>query len=153
MKNTPPFDQEAAITLTAPKDDSYFDWYTAGYKDFHNRFPDLEPYVSVNTKDDMELSRKEDLLRIVEINKQPIGLISAMRDTFLGQDSIYFLEIFIENAYTGKGLAKCIQRKFVAEVAKQEIIWGTIDYKNKPSLKTALSTGRIPVRYEHFIEI
>ncbi len=153
IKEIPPFAKESEITLTAPTDDSYFQWYEKGYLDYHKRFPSLQPFVPINSKDDMEHSRKEGLLRIAHCNGQRIGLISAMRDTFLGYDAIYFLEIFLDQAFKGKGLAKCLQRKFVAEVTQQEIVWGLIDFENKPSLKTALSTSRLPVRYEHMIKI
>lgn len=153
MKAMPPFEQESDITLTSPPDKAYFEWYTTGYKEYHERFPHLAPYVPVNTLGDMEQSRKEGLLRIAHYKGQRIGLISAIKDQFLGNDGIYFLEIFLDQAFKGKGLAKCLQRKYVDEVATREIIWGTIDFENKPSLKTALSTGRMAVHFEHFIAI
>lgn len=153
IKSVPAFPKETDLKLTLPSDDSYFEWYQNGYQSFHNQFPDLQTFVPVNTKDDMEQSRKEGLLFLAEYQGKLVGLISAIKDQFLGHEGIYFLEIFLDQSVKGQGLAKCLQRKFVATVAKDEIIWGTIDFENQPSLKTALSTGRKPVRYEHFIEI
>ena len=132
----------------------YYDWYEKGYEQFHEERPDLKPSVVKNSLEIMEISRSDDLLCFVEIEGKKIGLVAAEKRNFLGQKGIYFNDIFISKEWKGKGLAKKIQRKFIQEFTEgDEWIWGTIDSKNTPSLKTALANGREAVRYECFVNL
>jgi len=154
IKSLKPHSEEANIELLLPEDDAYYEWYKEGYEKFHQAFPDLKPNVPINDKKMMEESRENGLLRIAHYQNQPIGLIAAEREDFLGAKGCYFIEIFIEENHKGKGLAKNIQRKFIDHFTEEEdLIWGTIEYQNKPSLKTALSNKRLPIRFENFIKI
>ena len=151
IKNKKPYIEEKTIELVQPKPDSYYDWYRKGYQTFHENFPELKANVQVNSKKSMDNCLKDGLLKIAKYNGERIGLIAADSSPFLGTPGIYFIEIFIAQKWRGKGLAKSLQRKFIDSVSTgNEIIWGTIDYQNKPSYKTALSNNRVPVRFENF---
>lgn len=135
-------------------DDSYYDWYKRGYKEFHEDFPHLEKKVGINSLDSMRDSLEQDLLKFVTIGNEKIGLIAAEKNNFLGHEGIYFMEIYIDKKWRGKGLAKAIQRKFIQDFTEgHEFIWGTIDSLNLPSYKTAFSNSRKPIRFECFIKL
>lgn len=145
---------EATIELESITDESYYEWYEKGYAEFHRDNPDLKWKVTVNSKETMNESLEHGLLSYAKINGEKIGLIAAIRSDFLGLPGIYFNEIFISREWKGKGMAREIQKTFVLENCKDnETIWGTIDADNLPSLKTALSNGRKPIRYESFFDV
>ncbi len=148
------FTHKNRIKLYSPKDDDYFQWYVDGYKAFNEKVPELAVHVSSNSFELMDECNKEGLLKLVEYQGQLIGLIAADRSEFLGAKGLYFNEIFLTEAYKGKGLAKEVQRDFILEVCKDnEIVWGTIDYKNQASYRTALSNDRKPIRFENFVSL
>ncbi len=154
IKALPPHSEESKIELIDPVDDSYYDWYKAGYDAFHKANPDLKPHVPINGKGSMEECRKQGLLKMVHSQNEKMGLIAAIREDFLGAKGIYFTEIFINEKYKGKGLAKNIQRKFIDQATQEDdFVWGTIEYQNHPSFKTALANKRLPIRFENFIKI
>jgi len=154
IKNIKPHPEEQDMKLISPADTTYYDWYVTGYKNFHAQFPTLENSVPLNSLAVMEESNAAGLLKLAIYKGKEIGLIAATREAFLGMDGLYFLEIFMDENYKGKGLAKSIQRKFVAEFSQDEdFIWGTVDYHNKPSFKTALSNKRLAIRFENCIAL
>lgn len=153
-KELPSWSSEKSLKFQKVTDDSYYDWYKNGYEKFHYKNPELEKKVTLNSIDSMNDSREQGLLYKVYIEGEKIGLISGERTSLLGHQGIYFHEIFIDEKWRGKGLAKAIQRKFLTLNAQDDdFIWGTIDDSNLPSYKTALSNGRKPIRYECFIKI
>jgi len=154
IKERASWDTESQLSFIEVKDTEYYNWYKKGYEEFHLDRPDLKKTVMINNKSIMDLSLREGLLHFVEINNERIGLIAGEKAPFLGHDGFYFNEIFISKNWKGKGLAKAIQRKFIEKFTSgNELVWGTIDSHNLPSYKTALSNGRLPVRYECFIQL
>ena len=102
----------------------------------------------------MEESRELGLLYYGVINNENVGLIAADKTNFLSHSGVYFNEIMLTTDWKGKGLAKVLQQKFIKEhVCQLDFVWGTIDWNNKPSLKTALSNNREAIRFESFIDI
>ncbi len=102
----------------------------------------------------MSESLDQGLLFFAKINQEKVGLIAGIKSELLGHSGMYFNEIFISKEFRGKGLAKSIQRKFINDNAKpKDIIWGTIDYQNKCSYRTAASNERTPIRFECFLSL
>ncbi|MBT7611033.1 MAG: hypothetical protein HN576_14825 [Bacteriovoracaceae bacterium] len=154
FKELRPWFDESGLEFEDISSDSYYDWYKRGYDEFHADFPELEKKVTVNSADSMRESLEQGLLKFVNIDGEKIGLIAAEQSELLGHDGIYFLEIYIKRKWKGKRLAKAIQRKFVEKFTEgHEFIWGTIDFSNLPSYKTAFSNGRRPIRYECFVKL
>jgi len=153
-RNLPEYQSEQFIEFKNEADDSFYEWYERGYKDFHQEHPELEKKVSTNSKESFENQIKDGLVKSVYIAGERIGLISGERSPYFGQEGIYFHEIFIDQKFKGKGYAKVIQKMFVNQFAKPtDIIWGTIDYNNHASFKTAKSNGRFPTHFECFVSV
>ena len=154
IKDLHPWANESLVTLKLINDNSFYEWYVAGYKEFHDEKPELKEKVSVNSLEEMTDSLKQNLLFEVFYDNCRIGLIAGERSSFLGHAGIYFQEIFISKDWKGQGLAKAAQRKFIVEnTLDDDFIWGTIDSSNVPSYKTALANGRRPIRYECFVKV
>jgi hypothetical protein len=149
-----PWPIEDRISFVDINDNSYYKWYKNGYDEFHSDFPGLKEKVTVNGESSMTDSLEQGLLKFVEIDGERIGLIAGEKSELLGHSSVYFHEIYISKKWKGKGIAKAIQRKFIALFANElEYVWGTIDSSNLPSYKTAYSNGRRPIRHECFINL
>lgn len=154
FKLTTAWPNESKLKLTQISDDTYYEWYIKGYNEFHLTSPELKTKVTVNSMDSMKNSLNQGLLYYIELDNERIGLISAEKNNFLGQPGIYFHEIFISKQWKGMGLAKAIQRKFVTSFTEAgQFVWGTIDWHNLPSYKTAYANGRKAIRYECFIDL
>ncbi|MEZ4913324.1 MAG: hypothetical protein R2798_04650 [Chitinophagales bacterium] len=149
-----PYAEEQNITLISPQNAAYYTWYEKEYQKFHLKNPSLAHSVPVNDLAYMENSRAINLLKEVHYNGQVIGLIAGIEETFLGHAGIYMAEILLKESWKGLGLAKVVQRKYLREINMPEkIVWGTIDFANKPSLHTALANKREAIHYENFIKI
>ena len=148
------WDKEKDINFQTIENDNYYQWYKENYELFHQESPNLKDRVTLNTKETMSGSMEEGLLKYIFYKGEKVGLISAQSSKFLGADAIYFNEIFILSEYRRLGLAKSAQRKFIEMFGqKEQLVWGTIDYNNLASFKTAMANARVPVRYEHFFSL
>ena len=146
-----PWELESSIELIQVDKGEYYQWYEAGYKKFHHDNPHLRFKVPLNLKEDMETSRKQGLLKSIELNGKRVGLIAGERNEYLGDSAIYFNEIFVDKEFQRQGIAKAAQRKFIDLFCREvKLVWGTIDSENHASFKTALTNGRIPVHFETF---
>ncbi|MGI4992080.1 hypothetical protein ACRXCV_05595 [Halobacteriovorax sp. GFR7] len=149
-----PWSEEEGLELINISDDSYYDWYVEGYQQFNREYPEMAKDVKANSKELMNESIEQNLLKYAYYKGERIGLIAAVKNKTLGHDDFYFNEILILKKFKGLGLAKAIQRKFIHEnTMGHELVWGTIFDKNKASLKTAMSNNRKPIRYECFINL
>lgn len=154
IKKITPWHGEDILEFEPITDDSFYEWYKKGYEEFHEDRKDLKAKVTVNSLEVMKGSVEASLIFYASINGEKVGLIAAERSDYLGHPGVYFNEIFLMRNWKGKGLAKAMQRKFVAKFCKDnELIWGTIDSHNLPSFNTAKANGRKPIRYECFINL
>ena len=148
------WENSSRVELKKISDDNYYEWYFQGYEEFHIERPELKEMVQVNSKEVMNESLEQGLLYYALIGNEKVGLISGVKSEFLGHSGLYFYEILVRKKWKGKSLAKTIQQKMIKQAGSfSEFVWGTIDYRNQPSFRTALSNGRMPIRYENFIEV
>lgn len=128
--------------------------YQKWYQEFHLNQPNLIDDVAVNDEETMETSRKQNLLYWAIYQNQKVGLIAAEAELLMGKQALYFNEIVLDPAFKGKKLASAIQRKFIEKRDKEfELVWGTIDAKNRASTKTAEKVGRKVMRCECFFNL
>ncbi len=131
-----------------------FDWYTKAYAEFHEKQPNLKTWVPITDNEDIERAITDQLMYRVLVNEKLAGIIAAHDQPLLNKKSAYMVELLLTNRFKNQGLAPAFQRKFIETLSNDfNFIWGTIDAKNQPSLKTALRVGRIPIRSEYFIEL
>lgn len=136
------------------KNEDYYSWYSQQYDLFHKNRPDLKEIVTMNSKDLMDESKENGLLYIAYKKSEKIGLIAGEKADFLGKKCLYINDILVGNDFKKQGYGKIIQNNFIHIMKNQcELIFGTIHPQNIPSLKTSISNGRIPVRYESMVDI
>lgn len=142
------------IALERVTTDFDYNWYSEAYAEFHQQRPDLKDWVPITDREDIDRCISDQLLFKVFVDDLHAGLIGGQNESLLGMSSVYMTELLLISKFKGQGLAVALQRKFIDEVPKSvDLVWGTIDAKNLPSLKTALRVGRLPIRSEYFIKL
>ena len=132
----------------------YWNWYEKQYQEFHEDHPHLSSLVPMNEFEEMKEAEKDGLLFFAMSKKEPIGIIAGKKEELLGINGVYMIELLLSRAYRGKGLCQEFENKFINQLPNDiDLIWGTIDSKNIPSLKVAEKIGRKVVRKECFIPI
>lgn len=154
LRSTPRPEGYGDMTLEAPVDGSYYEFYADAYRAFHAAQPELKDWVPLNDREEMEECRAAGLLFVARVGGERAGLIAAKPRPLLGQDGAYFTDILLTGAYKGKGLASALQRRFIDLLPEEvEVVWGTIDAGNASSTRTALKIGRRIVREELFVPL
>ena len=130
------------------------DWYRGAYEEFHSSFPELKSWVPITDEEDLRTCEKDGWIFQVRIDDNIAGLIAAERKSFLGEAGAYMTELLLVPLFKGQGLGAALQRKLI-DILPPEItlIWGTIDARNKASMKTAIGLGRQVVRSEYFLTL
>ena len=150
----PAWPQEHHIELRAVKHHDYYTWYQTMYTELHRDQPDLKNRVQPNDLTLLKQAQHQGLLFFIYYKQHKVGLISAERSPLLGHQGLYFNEILLDKHWRGVGLAKAAQKRFIVQNAsKNDVIWGTINANNLPSLNTAYANQRRSVRYECFFPI
>lgn len=129
-------------------------WYKKAYSDFHTEYPELEQWVPISDSEELQRCADDKLLYQVLVDGNHAGLIGGRNEPLLGSPAVYMTELLLMRPFKGQGLAAALQRKFLDSLeSKFELVWGTIDAKNKPSTRTALKIGRTPIRTEFFLPL
>lgn len=130
------------------------DWYEKAYSDFHSEYPELAQWVPITEKNELQSCADEGLLFRVLVDGIQAGLIGGRRESLLGNSAVYMTELLLTRPFKGQGLAVALQRKFIDSLETTfDLVWGTIDSKNKASNQTALKIGRFPIRSEFFLPL
>ncbi len=140
--------------LTLKQVDRRFDYqaFVEQYRTWQMDNPVTGKVVSPADEEELGQSIDQGLCFHGRLNGQPIGLIAGLEQDYCGLKGCCILEEFIYEPWRGKGLAAFMQQGFHHLTSDRfETIWGTIDEKNIPSLKTALACGRTIREKEFFI--
>lgn len=136
-------DHQSRITLVAePNLESYADFERC-YREFNESNPGTDEWNSAVDREVLEDAAREGGNFRVHIDGEPAGWIAARMkgDGFLSGWSM--ADELLEAKFRGQGLAAAMQRTFLEALpAGEELIWGTIDPRNAPSLATARRVGR-----------
>lgn len=145
---------EKEISLQRVEDRSFYPWYHQLYADFHRNNPGLKDWVPINDEEDMFASMEENLLWYVYAKDKRIGIVQGETESIFNRPSLYMAEILLDEEYRGRALAPKVQIEFIRKNRKKfDIVWGTIDQKNIPSMKTALKVGRRNIRSAFMVPI
>ncbi len=142
------------LELESVTDQSYRPWYNNVCNSFEAERPDLIPWVPRNSEETMNKSIQEGLIALGKLKGETLGIISGEHIDILGMKGLYLNEILIDPKFKRLGWAKYLEQKFIQLFGKEyDVVWGTIDAKNLPSLKTAKSLGRQVVCTQFFVPL
>ena len=144
------------VTLTAASDLKFYPRYVDTYEQVFAVRPELRGEVNIETQDSLGACLAEKLLFEIAVDGAWAGIVAARRQMLAGLDSIFMVEILLDQRARGHGLGLAVHQHFAREVAlidPDAVVSGTIAPVNVPSLKTALKTGRVEIGAWYWTDI
>ena len=140
----PQLERPAGIRLVADPNGDSFDWYDDVYEGFFRANPHWRGRLQ---KTDAALYREcatQGGLHVLEVGGRRAGVIAARPGVVRGVPGWEMIEEVLDSDFRGQGLAPPMQQEFLARLdpGKGELVLGTIDDENHPSLGTARRVGR-----------
>jgi len=133
------------VQLTSPDSmDVLYERYTKIFNQLLAEKPEYEQMIGLESKEDLAKLLAEKTLFSIEIDGQWAGLIAAERRQEQYLRGFCVIEELLEQSWRGQGFGAALQRHMIERLPVQanDLIYGTIDDKNVPSLKTAFRVGR-----------
>jgi L-amino acid N-acyltransferase YncA len=90
---------------------------------------------------------EEGLLFEVLVDDAPAGVVASVRYDAHGMAGFSVQELCLDGAHRGRHVAAAALQRLVDELPARDddVLWGTIHPENVPSLRNALSVGRVIV--------
>ena len=136
-------DQHSRISLVADPDLKSHSDFERCYREFNESHPGTAEWNSAVDRDVLEDCAREGGIFRVHIDGESGGWIAAR---LKGEGLIYgwsMADQLLDPQFRGQGLAPAMQRAFLEALPTgEELVWGTIDPRNVPSLATAKAVGR-----------
>lgn len=122
----------------------WYDRYVAELEDLFRADPRRAEMTRAESRDDLAETHDAGLLFEIFVDDQWAGVLAASRDAGYGMRGHYMQEVMLAHSYRGQGLASEVQRQLMGLLPAEpgDALFGTIDARNRPSLRTALSVGR-----------
>lgn len=129
--------------------------YTAEFDTIFREWPDFVEMARAEEQDTMKDLLDKGLLFEIEIDGSWAGIAAANRMTDNYLSGFCVIEELLVSAFRGQRLAPAVQRHLIEHLpaSGDDMLFGTIHYENKPSLRTAMRTGRRPTGMFIFTEI
>ncbi len=132
------------IKLKIAENTNWYKQYKTAYNLLFEKDNFYNEMIQITTEATFkEMIQHKTLFEIV-IDNEWAGIIGVMpeNDKYLSGYCVY--EEFLLEKFRGKGMAKHIQQKMIHLLpsSPNKMVYGTIHYNNKSSLKTALGVGR-----------
>ncbi len=114
------------------------------YAELAAREPALTTWADSEDLESLTACAEEGLLFEVLADGEPAGVVAGLRFDAHGMAGFSVQEICLDAAHRGRRLAPAAIQRLVEELpaGAGDVLWGTIDPRNKPSLRNALSVGR-----------
>ena len=146
----------STITLRAPSDLAFYPRYESAHAEVSRGFtPHMRASVRLESREMLARCRDDGALFEILIDGEWAGIIAASRGSGLGLPGFVIAEEILAAPFRGPGLAKPVQREFIAQLPAKEddFLIGMILAENLPSLRTALGVGRTDLAGFHFIDL
>jgi len=142
------------IDLKSPFSPHLYQKYVKLYVQFYQEYPNYRDIVFMRSEEKFEkLSTEKSGVREIQIDGKWAGIIAATpgRNRFLSGYIINEEILAIE--FRGQNFALAIRRKLIDQLPDDSIIYGEIDARNVPSIKTAVRVGRENVGNYFFVDV
>jgi L-amino acid N-acyltransferase YncA len=117
------------------------------YAELAERRPELAMWANPEDAESLADCAEEGLLFEVLVDDEPAGVVASMRYDAHGMSGFSVQELCLDDAHRGRHLAVGALQRMVDELPTRDgdVLWGTIHPENVPSLRNALSLGRVVV--------
>lgn len=134
--------------------ESIWNWFESEYAKLHAENPEIMSWVPGSDFESLRSAEIEGLLLAAYVDGVQAGVIAGCRVPILGTPSLLISEILVSSCLRGQGLGCDLQRKLIESLAGSvQMVWGTIDARNKPATRAALRMGRKAIRTEFFLPL
>ncbi len=133
------------LQLTIPNSiDLFYEKYKHSFEQLLVEQPHYKELISLESKEDLFQLLAQKTLFCVEIDGQWAGLVAAEQRQEQYLRGFCVIEELLDKEWRGQGFGVALQRHLIERLPAQDndLIYGTIDDKNMPSLKTAFRVGR-----------
>jgi hypothetical protein len=117
------------------------------YAELTAREPELATWAHPEDVDSLTECAAEGLLFEVHVDGSPAGVVASVRDDAHAMAGFSVQELCLDSAHRGRHVAAAAVQRMVDELpaGPGDVLWGTIHPSNIPSLRNALSIGRVHV--------
>ncbi len=136
------------VTLTAPGNLEFYPRYVDTYEQVFAARPELRGEVNIESREALADCMAQKMLFAIEVDGAWAGIVAARRQMLASLDSIFMVEILLDQRSRGQALGPAVHQHFAREIALLDpnaIVSGTIAPVNILSLKTARRAGRVEV--------
>jgi L-amino acid N-acyltransferase YncA len=119
----------------------------AVYAELVAREPELAMWAHPEDAESLAACAAEGLLFEVLVDQAPAGVVAAVRDNAHAMAGFCVRELCLDSTHRGRHVAAAMLQRLIDQLpaSATDVLWGTIHPRNTPSLRNALSVGRVPV--------
>lgn len=119
----------------------------AVYAELAEQSPELAMWANPEDAESLAGCAEEGLLFEVLVDGEPAGVVASVRYDAHGMAGFSVQELCLDGAHRGRHVAAAAVQRLVDELpaGDDDVLWGTIHPENVPSLRNALSVGRVIV--------
>ena len=128
-----------------------------GYREIYDEFladnPQWHSRLEIENRESLQECANCGGLYQGLINREFAGLIAARPGRYRGVPGWLIIDEVLAKPFRGRGFAPTMQRKFLDQLDSREcdLVMGTIDDNNHPSLRTAMRCGRVDAGGQVFV--
>jgi hypothetical protein len=117
------------------------------YAELAGQRPELAMWANPEDVESLAECADEGLLFEVLVEGEPAGVVASVRYDAHGMSGFSVQELCLGGAHRGRHVAAAAVQRLVDELPARDddVLWGTIHPENVPSLRNALSVGRVVV--------
>ena len=136
-----------SVSLRPGRPDELARLVTEIYAELSAREPSLAQWANPEDEESLSACAEEGLLLEVVVEGTRAGVVAALRYDAHALTGFSVQELCLDAVHRGRRLAPAAMQRLADLLPAQagDVLWGTIDPGNAPSLRNALSIGRVPV--------
>jgi L-amino acid N-acyltransferase YncA len=117
------------------------------YAELAEQRPELAMWANPEDAESLAECAQEGLLFEVLVDGEPAGVVASVRYDAHAMSGFSVQELCLDGAHRGRHVAAAAVQRLVDELPARDddVLWGTIHPENVPSLRNALSVGRVVV--------
>ena len=117
------------------------------YAELIGRRPEVALWANPEDEESLAECADEGLLFEVLVDDEPAGVVASIRYDAHGMPGFSVQELCLDAAHRGRHVASAVVQRLVDALPADvgDALWGTVHPDNAPSLRNALSVGRVVV--------
>jgi len=135
------------VGLRAGDPDQLADLAAAVYAELTASHPEVAEWAQAEDAESLAECAEEGLLFEVLVEGEPAGVVASVRYDAHGMAGFSVQELCLGAGHRGRHVASAVVQRLVEELPANptDVLWGTVHPDNTPSLRNALSVGRVIV--------